>query len=431
MLAELQKPVPSVLPIFSFTVAGTTYRYSGLGAGVAGEGVYEGKLSWGGAEVPIGFGLQDTALDFPSLQVMIDDREAPHALTRLIEGANRNFVRGAAASIILASPNVAAASWFTGLAGQIDTFSQPAPWMWSLTIGSRAQPLKRESVPKAKITAADWPSSPVASRDLYAPIIYGRITSASATNNGAVPAIYVDRSGFVYLLAAGWLKSVDTVYKDGAPLAASAYAITHPIVNGRRYTCVDFSTDQGTSAITADVQGYETVGDGSGTLITDPATIAKHVLVNWVYGNYKTGAWLLDSSAPVDTTSFGTTFFSDRGYSHSVYIDKLRRGKDVLNDLTKSMGARACWTSDGKVALKVLDWTSFAYVADPQILRRADIAGWDLKYPIGDLIDALEGKFARSPSGNQYNQTLTVKDLNTAEDAPDAIELPYSGSFFL
>lgn len=431
MLAETLKPVPEVFTLLSFTVGGTTYRYSNVGAAVASQGVYEGKVaSWGG-EIPFGFGLQDSGLDFPSLEILIDDKESPHTLTRLIEGPLKHSVRGALSTIVLASKNVGVSDWFTALSGLIDNVQLASAWTWSLTFGTRALPLKRESVPKAKITAADWPNSSLDVRDKYVPIIYGRVTSANASNNGAVPAHYVDKSGFVYLLAAGWLKSVDTVYKDGTPVSTSSYAITHPVVNGRRYTCIDFTSDQGSSSITADVQGYETVGDGTGTLITDPAAIAQHVLVNWIYGDYRSGAWLATATAPVDTTSFGTTFFSDRGYSSSVYVGTLRRGKDLLNDLAKSMGARLAWTADGKVALKVLDWTSWGYVSDPRILRENDLRGFQLKGGVADLIDSLEGRFAYVPSSGSFAQTLKVKDLGTNEQAPDSIELPYSGSFWL
>lgn len=424
---ELQKQNPEFAFLFEFVVGATTYRYSDMGHPTA-AGLYESKvLSWGGS-ISRGVTLRENALELSNVEIVLDDTD--QALTTLLEGASRHSVRGATATIYLASRNVAAGNWLTLYAGRIETYSQPSPLMWSFQLSPFDLPLSRESVPKARINASDWPTSTLDVRDLPAPILYGRISSASGANNGAIPCHYVDSGGFRYLVAAGWLKAVDTVYKDGTPVAASGYTITHPTVNGRVYTLVDFTTTQGTSVITCDAQGYETVGDGTGTLITDPAVIAKHVLVNWIWGDYKAGAWLADATAPVDTTSFGTTFFADRGYQSSVYVSSAkRRGLDVVNDFLKSFEARACWTPAGKVALKIEDFTSWAYVTD-LVLREDEVQGWSLGYPVGNLVDEVEAQYAQTPTGG-YTQTLKVKDLGTGEDAPESVELPYSAAFFL
>jgi len=427
MLAELKKQAPDAVFLFTFTLGATTYRFSDTGR-LDTAGLYEPKvLSWGGA-IRRGVNVFDNVLELQNVEIMLDDTD--RSLAALLQGASRNLVRGATATVVLASRNVGSGDWFTLFSGRIDSCSQAAPLTWSFELSPNALPLRRESVPKTRINVSDWPSSAVAVRDLPVPIAYGRISSSNEANNGAVPCYLVDASGFRYLVAAGWLKAVDTVYKDAVPVAAAGYAITHPIVNGRVFTLIDFTTTQGTSTITADVQGYEDVGDGTGTLITDPAAIGQHLLVNWIFGDYKAGLWLSPSSAPVDTTSFATTFFSARGYEASVYIGSAkRRGLDVVNDALKSFEARACWTPAGKIALKVEDFTAWAYVPD-LVLVGDEISGWNLTFPIATLVDEIEAQYARTPTGG-YTQTLAVKDLVTGEDAPDALALPYSPAFFL
>jgi len=431
MRAELQQQAPDVAFLLAITIAGTTYRWGAVGEPGrihAGTGLYEPRVvSWGGS-IERGVSPTESGLDLSNdVDVLLNDHD--QAITTILEGAARNSVRGATAVIYLASRNVGPGDWLTLYSGRIETYSQPSPLLWSFRLAPHDQPLRRESVPKPKILVSDWPTAALAARDLPAPILYGRVSSSNGTNDGAVACHYVDSVGFRYLVCAGRAKAVETVYKDGVSVAAANYAITYPVVNGRLYTVIDFTATQGTSTITCDAQGYDSVGDGSGTLITDPAAIAKHLLVNWIYGDWQNGAWLSDSTAPVDVTSFGTTFFSTRGYEASVYVATKRRGVDVLNDLLKSFEAKACWTAAGTITLKVEDFTSWSYVSD-LVLREDEISGWGLTYAVAQLVDKIELQYALLPTGG-YTRRLTVSDLGTGEQAPEGIDAPFSPAFFL
>jgi hypothetical protein len=426
---ELQKQSPDVCFILAVTIAGTTYRWGALGEPGridSASGLYEPRvLSWGGA-YSRGVNLRSNALEFAQMDVLLDDTD--QTIAKIVEGPNRHSVRGATAILYLASRNVAAASWLTLYSGRVETYSQPSPLLWSLQLAPRDLPLQRESIPKVAITKPSWPNAQLAVIDLDVPIIYGRHSSVGGTNTGAVPTDLVDQVGFRYLVCAGWAKAIDMVYKDGVDVPAANYAITHPIVNGRVYTLIDFTASQGTSSITCDLQGLEDVGDGSGALIVDPPTIAKHVLVNWIYGDYKAGAWLSDSTAPVDTASFGTTFFSSRGTEASLYVGLKRRGVDVVNDFLASFEAKAYWTFDGKLALAVEDFTAWSYVTD-LVVREDEIGGWSLTHPVANLVDRVEAQYGLAPVDSSYKQKLVAVDLVTGEAAPDKIPLPYSPAF--
>ena len=431
MRAELTKPVPEVTFLLTITVpAVVQLKYSDVGAAYAGIGSYDAKvLSWGGGPAR-GVTLRNSSLELTNLEVTVDDTD--QSLTTLLEGASRHLVRGSVAVIHVGSRNVASANWFVLYSGRVDTYGQSSPLTWTFQLSPNDLPLQRASVPKAKINVSDWPASRLDVRDKPAPILYGRVSSANGANDGAITCPYVDTGGFRYLVCAGWAKAVDTVYKDGTPVAAADYSITRPVVNGRTYTLIDFTATQGdTAVITCDAQGYETVGDGSGTLITDPPTILKHLLVNWIYGDYKTGAWLSDSTAPVDTTTFGTTFFSARGYQSSVYISGTKKkGLEVVNDFLASFEAKAYWTADGKIALAVEDFTSWGYVTAYIVTETDDCGGWSLVYPTANLVDEIEAQYGQTPTGG-YQQKLSVKDLSTGEQAPESIDLPHSAAFFL
>jgi len=429
--AELEKQAPDICFIASATIAGTTYRWGAVGEPgriLPATGLYEPRvLSWGGS-FSRGVNLRQNALEYSNSTLLLDDTD--QLLARIFRGANRWAVRGSTVDIYLASARVAAGNWLTLNSGRIESIGQPAPFTWSMQLAPRDLPLQRESIPKDTIVRTSWPSADLEVIDLDVPIVYGKHSSVGTTNTGAVPCRLVDQAGFRYLVCAGWAKSIDAVYKDGASVLSSAYAVSHPVVNGRLYTVLDFTSTQGTSDITCDMQGLEDVGDGTGDPITDPAAIAKHVLVNFIYGDWKNGAWLVDATAPIDTTSFGTTFFSQRGTQSSLYIGVKRRGQDVVNDLLSSFEAKAYWTFDGKLALAIEDYTSWHYVTD-FVLRQEEIGGWTLTEPVAELVDRIEIDYGLEASSGSYQQKLSVVDLVVGEDAPDKLQLPYTPAFLL
>src|SRR4029079_11088134 len=128
---------------------------------------------------------------------------------------------------------------------------------WTLNFRANDRPLTAQ-VPRTTITTYDWPDAPKDSLGQYVPIVYGRHDSSGETNTGALPTIYVDNSGFRYLVSIGHMTSVQRVYKDGT-LVNAGCSITNPVVGGRQWTLIDFTTDQGTSTITCDGLGYGSV----------------------------------------------------------------------------------------------------------------------------------------------------------------------------
>lgn len=86
-------------------------------------------------------------------------------------------------------------------------------------------------------------------------------------------------------------------------------------IAGRRYTLIYAKGDlaanalSGDAPLTVNVQGVETVGDGSGTTVVDLCQQYQHFLTNFVLGDYQSGAWLSvptfpDGTARIDTASF-------------------------------------------------------------------------------------------------------------------------------
>lgn len=79
--------------------------------------------------------------------------------------------------------------------------------------------------------------------------------------------------------------------------------------NGRVYTCVYVKEGggspldvkaiiEGETPLTVNVQGIEDVGDGSGNLIEESFSVYRHLMQNWVFGDYQAGSWLTTPTFP-------------------------------------------------------------------------------------------------------------------------------------
>jgi hypothetical protein len=429
MQEELQKANPQVSILVEIS-----HPYGTLAVSETGSPSFD---FWGSSEdwepkllsvgpISRGVTFRQNSLELPTVEIIIDDTD--QSISALI-GASRSHFYRSGVNIYLGSPNVYSDDWYTLFHGRVSACSQPSPLMWQFTIAPDDLPLRRESVPRLTIERGDWPNAPLESLGIVVPMIYGQITSQGTTNAGAIPAYYVDPTDFRYLVCVGWAKSVDYVYKDGALVASSAYSITHPIVNGRTYTLIDFTATQGDSVITCDVKGYEEIGDGSGDLIEDPTDVLQHLLDNFVYYDYTTGNW--DSGwAPVDSATFGTQFFQARGYKASVYISEKRKALDIINDFLATFEMKGYWTVNGELALAVEDFTTFSYVTD-HIVRESDLVNIQSSWPSADVVDEIKASYSYNPALGDYSQQLRVVDPLTGEDAPEELELPYSPSFIL
>jgi hypothetical protein len=422
LLSALQKPQARTARVLELTLPTGTFRYADVP--VLSSGLYADRvLGWG----PLGRGvnLRLSSLDPFETEVTLADTD--QQLSKLIESSTGHQVRNSAAVIKLACEGLSSSDWFTLFSGRIESYQQAGALAWTLKLRPQDKPLNAESCPKAVLSRSDWPNCRPESVGLRVPIIYGKHDSVSGTNSGAVPLEIVDTLACRYLLCVGYAKAVDRVYVDGVP--ASGWSKEYRTANGRAYTCVTFTTSQGDKTITADVQGLEATGDGSGTLLEDPPTVLKHVLVNFIYGDWKTGSWLADASAPIDTTSFATTFYSDRGFKVSRRLGRVRKGVDIVNEFLSSLEAKATWTWGGKIALKVEAPAVSSIYASGLLLDGRDLAGWGFDYPTGTLIDRVDGDWFYEESSGNYLQAMQVRDVSLTEEAPDAITLPWSGAF--
>jgi hypothetical protein len=188
-------------------------------------------------------------------------------------------------------------------------------------------------------------------------------------------------SGYRYVIAGHTLRRVLQVYvrqpvalppttAGGDSITVDAQILQHEgtdyvqeviEVNGNRYHTLRFframQSDDCTQQyeVTANVEGAETNADGSGVLITFGVAMVEHILLNWVFNDYRSstgiyapagGRWFDDVPyAPglVDHASFTTAqqasfAFVSGGYKGAGMMIEQKTGHEVVSDLMRSFG---------------------------------------------------------------------------------------------
>lgn len=433
MLTELRSAGKTVVPFLELYFTGGTRRYAQVNVASATLGRIAGKvLQWGNLTRSVSD--RDNNLTLGSATVVIEDTDV--TFSSLIEDANASSLRGARAVIKLSSPNVAAASWPTLFDGYLENWRMDSLFVWTLQIHPNDQPLLGV-FPKTPILPPDWPN--VGDKTLYGefvPIIYGIHDSRGSSDAGMVPALYVDRIGFRYLVAQGWV-TVDRVYKDGILQSASGYSITHPTIGGRLYTLIDWTSDQGTSEITADVTGYETVGDGSGTTITG-VNVPMHILDHFVYADYQGGNWSTAGTvAPVNTTLFATcqTFLTDlsrQKVSRYYGGQNQTSGMEMLTEFCSSLQLEVFFTRAGQIAIAPDDYRTTTLWYDAPRWMRYDLHEvgdtFKLNWDRDSIMDRISVQYIFDDVGEKYVQTLEVRDVSITEQNASDLAMPFSNA---
>lgn len=436
MLAELQRLDCSAFPFLELYLPSplTTRRYASYGVSSASLGTMAGKVvNWGIIRRQVSD--RDNSLVYSDTDVTIEDTDG--SFVSALETLQQTM-RGARATIKLGSDRVAAASWATVFDGYVDKWSMKSALVWNLELHPNDRPLENP-VPKTPFLAGDFPN--VGDKTLYGEhpsIIYGIHDSRGSSDAGMIPCPYVDTIAFRYMVCLGWAKDVPRVYKDGVLTSASNYTITHPAINGRQYTLIDFTADQTDGVITADVEGYEATGDGSGALLTG-VNCLKHFLVNFVYNDYQSGNWGADGTAPVNTTAFSTvqTYLTDLGWekvSARYGGESQVKAVEVINEFCRSLQLYVFPTRAGQIAVGKDDHRSTTLWYDqPQWIRydkdeKGEDGSLQIDYDKDSLIDRLSVHYIYNAAEGKYVQTIEVRDLSSTEQATDNLDLPWSNA---
>lgn len=356
------------------------------------------------------------------VQMRIRVRDDDRRLRKLYEGARKNEIRGSVATGYLMTPTV---SYSTDVrfGGVVTKLSFPPRTMEAeITLRTNDDALLRPvGLPLSRV---DWPFADPAIFDKVAPVLYG-LHDASYTRNGPamVPTLCVDTMQHRYLVCRGRALSIIRAFDGTTPVSISTEYLTR---SGRIYTVAKLSSAP-TGEVTVDVQGMETVGDGSGTLITNPATQLAHRLTNFVLGDYMTGAWA-STHALLDSTHLTSaeTYFTALGARGSMYDDSERSGADILAAHCRSFGMRCWWTPAGKIASGYENVFAQPYTGERFRWYRDDASGFGLEEDDYNVVRQVTVRQAHSAADDGYLATLELQDASITTGTQEALDLEHS-----
>lgn len=362
---ELQSDSPAVFVTMEIDWPDGTERFSKAGVNSNSLGHYTQTVV---KFPPLGQKLVpgQTTLTAITADVTIFDKVFAFS-NRLGKGQN---VQNVAARIYLNSPNTSSPFQVFGGILMSWKMTRAQTWVWHLqtpdvklaTVFPRYQINRFDfaNMDKGAVGTAPSDRKTLAPTTLgsYSPIVYGKHDDYGDQGEGALPCPLIDTVGFRNLVSIGIIR-VLRVYSDGVLSTTTGYSITTPIVNGRQYTLIDWAATHNTNTITADVEGYETVGDGSGFMMADPMSIIQHMLTNFVLNDYSRGLWLPVDSSFFDTTVCAATqaLLANRAggaaYASAHYISNQVSGMQALNEFCGSMQLLPYWTDAGKLGIKL------------------------------------------------------------------------------
>jgi hypothetical protein len=367
MKAELSLPNPNVFILVEVDFPDATKRYSKVGANSSTNGPYDSRVvSFGQLTSKIS-PLQNNLSPIMA-QITIADTDFQFA-NRLGKGQR---ILNSAARIYLASPDVDQSSWFQLFGGILVGWSNTKPLEWTLEL--QTPDVRLETFfPRYELNSIDFAFLDKGANGThrsnrrvlnsftlagYTPLIYGVHDDYGDKNAGAIPCPYVDTSTFGYLISIGYV-TVRRVYSNGVLQATTAFTVSQQTINGRYYTLVNFTADQGTATISADVEGYDDIGDGTGDVLAAPTDVMQHLITNFVLNDYASGLWTTTDSTFIDTTSWDDVKYElfNRGagasYACARYISNQLTGKQALEEFCQTFNLCPYWTSTGKLGLKI------------------------------------------------------------------------------
>lgn len=297
-------------------------------------GTYKPKILQASRPVYGGFDLGNS-LRLPEMTITLDDADDDFGT---IVASNENALRAPVVVKAVAIENgvVLDSMSFTGV---LASWALASEKVYQLTL--RSDDTILGSAVKKPIRAEDWPLAPNKSvLGQGAPIIIGLHDSAGITNTGSCPVTHVDNVTFYGLVSWGWT-TVLRAYQDGVriPAGTAPYTgVVHLLRGGQMWTLLKFTTDQSAHTWTADVQGVESVGDGSGTALNNAGECMLWFLRNLAYGRPKRGMWLT-SGGNLEAADFTLATMALRAAGNPYKVSRLINSDTTILSEVNGWGA--------------------------------------------------------------------------------------------
>jgi hypothetical protein len=432
LLADLGSRPNEALALFEFDIAGTTRKYAETWA-ASSTGLYEGYVIEAGQ---ITRSVSDSNYQLPRDQASVTIFDEDRALEKILMGSAPGSVSGSAARIKIASRTRTQSKWFTVFTGVIDGFQMPEAQRWAFSLKRDDRSLN-SIVKIPTFQEYDWPDAPEATLGAPAQVVYGQHNSLGTDATGMVPTAYVDDALFRYVISFGPITSVEDVYVDGILEPTANYSVDLSFFNnGRYWSIIDFTSDQGDDAlVTVDCKGLT-----DGGMVQNPATQLEHFLTNFViadwgaYTTFLSSAWLTTAGYNIDEVFFAEaeTFLSNKQIAKgSRVITGGRKGIDYLNEWTKQLQISSFWTYGGKLAIRPDDHTiTSTYISAPWFRQEFSPRpeSLEVEFSTDNLIDEVKVDYLFDAAAGNFIKALTVKDAAKGYGSSESLQLHWRES---
>jgi hypothetical protein len=284
---------------------------------------------------------------------------------------------GGAATVYLAHPTLDPSDWLIVRRGVVSRVAPAGPMKQAIDLRPNDAALRGEPAQGWKITRTTWPNAHESALGKFPCAPYGTHDGSNLdVTRGLLPAHFVDTLTNAFVLARGWAKTVTRVAGDGAVISAGDYAISRPLVGGRRYTICTFNvTTHNAKAITWDGVGYEPVGDGSGTAITEPLKQLAHALTNFYLQDSMDRWAATDERIDAAYLAASSTWLAARGVVGSPVVVDQERGEDLVAQALIDTETRAFWSNLGRLCFDVAKPDADPYSGIEAVKWRQDDLG--------------------------------------------------------
>lgn len=423
MRAEL-RGLARVVPVFEITLAGTTYKFAQEPVASTSAGMYLRRVTKGGwGQLTRTAGGRDMTLKTPQMSVTIQDLD--RTLSKVIAGPAAGSLIDSSSDVFLRSAHVDASDHYQIFDGVVADYSYAGDLIWKFILRPTNESILANQNNIPTILEADFPLAPAASLGLDMQVIYGRHHSEGVPGaTGMVPTICVDSTNDWFLVSYGRVKTVYRTFRDGAE-ATDDFTLEYKNVNGKFISIVrDTSgTSTATSEVTCDLDGFENVGDGSGTYIPNPATQLEHFLTNFTFGAWPTDNdptsslqdWLSVTSFPISEANFTETkgFLSDRNLEGSKIITTSDTPLDVINAFCQEYQVSPMWSSAWEIGVRPIPISSTTIYLDDAHVRPKDVLSKITMRPlINEMINRVTVNYLYNEAGAEYAKQMRVADAS-------------------
>jgi hypothetical protein len=381
----------------------------------------------------LGFDPSCYRLPLPSYEIDAEDPEG--ALAAILTGATGRAAYNTRVRIRLGHLAVTSAMWPTVWRGILADWGSPEQNVLRLVCRHDSGWLEAP-LAKHRVRAGDFPHAHLSARGAVLPVAVGTFDARATTGTGAVPCLYLDTRSTERLFAPqlGVAHAIPRVYLNGT-LAEEAtdYDLAAETIAGFDFRTIRWLSDPGADPeVWCDLTGLEDVGDGSGRPIQTLAHQLRHLLVNFGFSDWRSGAWTDPATAPLNLGTWedvGHELAANRmrprgrannwtqGRRTALLVDTDARALDVLNRAALGAGFYPYWDEEGRLAVAMVSHrTARVFFEGSHWIRDEDVLGGEVSQVPAK--QRLRDEFSTPPS--------LVADPTVSHDAAEEIPFPWA-----